>query len=318
VWCVEAGETDVVKLNMKFWSYRCGGSKPCRYSGSGLIGWTLRVLLLAIMFGTVIADESLEGDVLGPTEAAVEDGISQVEADESADSTGRPMTSGEALVRKLMAGGWTIFFLVLASVVAVSVTLERLVRLRRRTIVSHELAEEADRLWREQDFEKLERVATVSSSTLGRVIVALVRYRHSAHPELNTIAGDIASRDLRRHLQKAYPLLVVATVSPLLGLLGTVVGMIGAFSTIEALGELANPAAFGGDISKALITTGAGLAVAVPSLTMYHFFKSRILALGVDLEEIASELIVDWCIAPSAGESIECSEEQSKMEALCG
>lgn len=216
--------------------------------------------------------------------------------------TSAPMTSGEALVRKLIAGGLTMFFLLLVSIGGVSVGIERALRLRRSVIAPLSLAEEADRLWRARKYEQLHQQAKANNSTLGRIIAALVRHRKSGHDNLNTIAGDIASRDLRRHLQKAYPLLVVATISPLLGLLGTVIGMIGAFSTIEALGELANPAAFGGDISKALITTGAGLAVAVPALTAYHFFKSRTLAMGVELEEIASELIVEWFIVTEPAE----------------
>ena len=129
---------------------------------------------------------------------------------------------------------------------------------------------------------------------MGRMLAAIVRHRSSGVERVSTIAGDIASRDLKRHLQRAYPLAVVATVAPLLGLFGTVLGMIGAFDKIAIMGELANPAAFGGDIGKALITTGAGLAIAIASLVLYHWFKSRINVYGVDLEEQVSVLITQW------------------------
>ena len=62
-------------------------------------------------------------------------------------------------------------------------------------------------------------------STLGRMLAAIVRHRSSGVERVSTIAGDIASRDLKRHLQRAYPLAVVATVAPLLGLFGTLIGV---------------------------------------------------------------------------------------------
>ena len=86
----------------------------------------------------------------------------------------------------------------------------------------------------------------------------------------------------------------MATVSPLLGLLGTVIGMIGAFDKVAAAGSLGDASLLGGDISKALITTGAGLTIAVPALVLYHYFKSRTNMFGLLLEEEASELISSW------------------------
>lgn len=259
---------------------------------TGRLGWCC-IIVFSLLSASPMA--WAEDPVRGASQAAdapADDAADRVDL----DAPQPPMTSGEVLIRKLIAGGWTMFFLLLVSIVGVSVGIERCLRLRRGAIAPLSLAEDANRLWQAQKLTELVNQAKGSNSTLGRVIAALVQHRTSSHADLNTIAGDIASRDLRRHMQRSYPLLVVATISPLLGLLGTVIGMVGAFSTIEALGELANPAAFGGDISKALITTGAGLSVAVPALTAYHFFKSRTLTLGVELEEIASELIVEWFI----------------------
>jgi biopolymer transport protein ExbB len=119
------------------------------------------------------------------------------------------------------------------------------------------------------------------------------------------MAGDVASRDLRRHLQKAYPLAVVATVSPLLGLLGTVIGMIGAFDKVAAAGSLGDASVLGGDISKALITTGAGLTIAVPALVLYHYFKSRTNLYAIMLEEEVGELITEWYSAEADGQAKE-------------
>lgn len=215
------------------------------------------------------------------------------------------VTTGEAFLLKLKQGGRTMIFLLLCSVVAVACTFERLVRQRKGRIAPRRLSAQADRLWRAGDFGELESLARSSNSTLGRMLAAIVRHRGSGADRVSTIAGDIAARDLKRHLQRAYPLAVVATVSPLLGLFGTVLGMIGAFDKIAVMGELANPAAFGGDIGKALITTGAGLAIAIAALVLYHWFKSRISVYGVELEEQVSVLITEWfeSVDDSVGEA---------------
>ena len=108
------------------------------------------------------------------------------------------------------------------------------------------------------------------------------------------IAGDIASRELKDHMRRAYPLAVVATISPMLGLLGTIIGMIGAFDKIAMAGSLGDASLLGADIGKALITTGAGLTIAVPALALYHYFRSRVSLYGITLEEEASDLITSW------------------------
>ena len=212
--------------------------------------------------------------------------------------TDEEVTVGEAFLLKLKQGGLTMVFILLASIVAVGCAIERWVHQRRGNIAPSGLCEKADALWRRGAFEELEQAAVKSRSTLGRMIAAIVRHRNVSASDVSTIAADIAARDLKRHLQRAYPLAVVATISPLLGLFGTVVGMIGAFDQIAAMGELANPAAFGGDIGKALITTGAGLAVAIPALALYHFFKSRVSIYSVELEEEISLLITEHFMPP--------------------
>jgi biopolymer transport protein ExbB len=207
------------------------------------------------------------------------------------------LTTGEAFVLKLKQGGLTMVFLLLASVAGVGYAIERFVNLRSGVIAPAKVAEEADRLWQEKDWDALVGLPMKSKSTLARVVSVVAQHRHSGLADVSMMAGDVASRDLRRHLQKAYPLAVVATVSPLLGLLGTVIGMIGAFDKVAAAGSLGDASLLGGDISKALITTGAGLTIAVPALVLYHYFKSRTNLFGVMLEEEVGDLLNDWFAA---------------------
>ena len=209
------------------------------------------------------------------------------------ERSSQELTTGEAFVRKLRQGGITMVFLLLASVAGLGYAIERLVNLRMGVIAPKGLAERADRLWHEERYGEIVALRDRSRSTLARVLAVVAQHRHSSMADISIMAGDVASRDLRRHLQKAYPLAVVATVSPLLGLLGTVIGMIGAFDKVAA-GSLGDASLLGGDISKALITTGAGLTIAVPALVLYHYFKSRTSFFAIVLEEEVGELLSSW------------------------
>lgn len=204
------------------------------------------------------------------------------------------ITSGEALLNKLRQGGITVVLLLGVSVFGAACTLERLVHLRPGRIAPRPLARTLDQCAREGRYDDLAKAAGASNSTLGRVVSAMGRHRDLAMPELSTLAGDVASREMRTHLLRAYPLMICATISPLLGLFGTVAGMIGAFDKVAAAGSLGDASMLGGDISKALITTAAGLVVAMPTLALYHYFRSRTNLLSIVLEEQVSEVISHW------------------------
>ncbi len=221
-------------------------------------------------------------------------------------------TMGEAFLLKLREGGLTMVFLFLVSVAGVGYAIERAVNLRLSAIAPEGLAEEANKLWRMGEFEEIERLPDRKDSTLARALAVVARHRHSNMADVSMMAGDVASRDLRRHLQRAYGLAVVATVSPLLGLLGTVIGMIGAFDKVAAAGALGDASLLGGDISKALITTGAGLTIAVPSLILYHYFKNRTNQYALVVEEELGELIGTWYGAEADVEQTEDSEEDDE------
>ncbi|HUT33131.1 MAG TPA: MotA/TolQ/ExbB proton channel family protein [Planctomycetota bacterium] len=131
-------------------------------------------------------------------------------------------------------------------------------------------------------------------SSLGRVIAFIVRHRGNPINDVSAAVGDIASRDIGRHMLLLYPLAPVAVISPLLGLFGTVVGMIEAFEVVATAGVMGDPSLLASSISKALVTTAWGLIVAMPTLFFYHLFKLRTNALAKLLEEEGSTLLTDW------------------------
>ncbi|HEY0953636.1 MAG TPA: MotA/TolQ/ExbB proton channel family protein [Roseateles sp.] len=201
------------------------------------------------------------------------------------------------LFDQLARGGTGIWVIGALSVLALAVTLERLARFRESRLAPAGLVDEVLPLWKAGDFAAIESRLAERPSALGRVLAYLVQHRRAEAAALSTRAGDIASLALREQQQRAYPLAVVATVAPIVGLLGTVVGMIEAFHVIATAGGLGDPALLAGGISKALINTAAGLAVALPALGMHHFFKHRLTLIGLALERevnrVFDEVLID-------------------------
>ena len=206
------------------------------------------------------------------------------------------------LAEHLREGGAAVIVTLGLSVLFVAVSIERLLHLRTRVIVPPGLADRARELWKAQDIAMLEAMAEESDSTLGRVILYLAAHRGQPHAYVSSGAGDIASLELRHHQQKFYALSIVATVAPIVGLLGTVLGMIDSFHVIAYAGGMGNPALLAGGISKALVNTAAGLAVALPALGMHHFFKHRLAVLGLALEKQINSLLQEH-FAPAAAPS---------------
>lgn len=192
-------------------------------------------------------------------------------------------------------GAGTAMYVILAiSVLALAVMVERARHLQRQAIVPEGMAEEVISLWRARKFEQITSMMPERESTLAHVVTCMVEKRHRPHAVVAGACGDIASHELRQHQQKAYPLAVVATVAPIIGLLGTVVGMVESFHAIAYAGGMGNPALLAGGISKALVCTAAGLTVALAALAAHHFFKHRVIAYGLALEKAVNQLL-DEC-----------------------
>jgi len=200
------------------------------------------------------------------------------------------------LFQQLAAGGAGIWVIAALSVLMLAVAIERLHRFRVRAIVPPGLVDEAVPLWRAGRFDELQQALARSESVLAKAIRFLVANRARWTPDvLGERAGELASRELRRQQQRAYPLAVVATVAPIVGLLGTVVGMIEAFHVIAFNGGMGDASLLAGGISKALVNTAAGLSVALPALALHHFFRHRLTVGALALEE-QLERVLDACV----------------------
>lgn len=194
------------------------------------------------------------------------------------------------MLELLIAGGWLMVLIVGCSIIVLAICIERLYTLNPRKISPpHLLATVWKQLKRgEMDPEKLRTLK--ESSPLGRILAAGLGNAYHGREVMKESISEAASHvvhDLERYLNT---LGTIAAVAPLLGLLGTVVGMIKVFAEITIAGT-GNASALAGGISEALITTAAGLTVAIPALVMHRYFTGRIDGIVVELEQETIKLV---------------------------
>jgi biopolymer transport protein ExbB len=201
---------------------------------------------------------------------------------------------GTAWGERIKQGGTTALVQIGLSIFGAGFVFERLFRLRKKYLVPDGLTAHAKKLWDAGRFDELEKLGETQPSTLARAISFIAKNRTSPMVEVSEICGDLVSRELAGHYQRAYPLGIVATLEPLLGLLGMILGMIETFETVALAGSLGDPTQLAAGISMSLITTGLGLAIAIPSLASYHFFKYRTASFGAQLEGEVTGVLSAW------------------------
>jgi len=189
----------------------------------------------------------------------------------------------------IQAAGWPIWFLLLASVIALALIIERSVSLRDSKIIPPQLFDQVVAVYQRQGVsdEVLEKLA--KDSPLGAVLAAGLRNHKSSRyvmKEAIEEAGRAVAHDLERFLTT---LGTIAAAAPLLGLFGTVIGMIEIFGSQSPTG--ANPQQLAHGISIALYNTAFGIGIAVPSLIFYRHFRNKVDSFVVEMEELASKLV---------------------------
>lgn len=189
----------------------------------------------------------------------------------------------------IQAAGWPIWFLLLASVIAVAIIIERSMALRRAKIVPAGLLQSAIAEYRRTGVteELLKRLE--SHSPLGRVFAAGLRNDKSSR-EVMKEAIEEAGRGVAHELERFLTSLgTIASISPLLGLFGTIVGMIEIFGSATGAGN--NPQQLAHGISVALYNTGFGLIIAIPAMIAYRHFRAFVDSCVIEMELQALRLV---------------------------
>lgn len=184
------------------------------------------------------------------------------------------------------AGGPLMWPIIFCSIIAAAIVLERLWTLQDKRVLPEELPRKVWQLIENGQVTDKIIVALEQHSPLGRLLAAGLTNRHRSHEVLMERLED-AGRHVVHELERYLNTLgTIAGVSPLLGLLGTVTGIIRAFDAIQA-GGMGSPTVLSGGIAEALVCTAAGLCVAIPSLIAYRYLRGKVERLVVEMEKHA-------------------------------
>jgi biopolymer transport protein ExbB len=189
-----------------------------------------------------------------------------------------------------VAGGWVMWPILFCSIAAMAIAVERFLSLRAQVVMPDGVAELARKLARAPRLSEQDLAGLQGAAPLGRILAAGLAYREHDWEIIKQAIEDTGRHvvhDLSRYLNT---LGTIAAVSPWLGLLGTVFGMIQIFGAISAAG-VGDPMMMAGGISKALLTTAGGLLVAIPSLILYRYLRGRVDEIVVEMEQEAIALM---------------------------
>ena len=190
----------------------------------------------------------------------------------------------------IRAGGWLMAPIIICSILSLTIIAERFWTLRRSRVVPADLGSKVEDWAARHELDRRHIDQLRSGSVLGRVLAAGLVNRHRSRHLIKEAIED-TGRHVVHELERFLNTLgTIAGISPLLGLLGTVIGMIKVFSAIMAHG-VGNANQLAGGISEALITTAAGMAVAIPTLMFYRYFRGKVAMLVIRMEQQALRMV---------------------------
>ncbi len=190
----------------------------------------------------------------------------------------------------IVSGGWMMAPIILCSILAFTIIIERFMTLREQKIAPSNLAEQIIKWHHKKRITNEIITKLYNDSPLGRILSAGLRNMNGARDIMKESIeeeGRQVAQELERFLNT---LGTIASISPLLGLLGTVIGMIKVFAVITSLG-VGDPKVLADGISQALITTAAGLSVAIPTFMFYRYFRGRVDELLLKMEAQAVYMV---------------------------
>lgn len=176
----------------------------------------------------------------------------------------------------LSKGGLLVVPILMCSVLALAIFVERLIRFARMRSRGAGLASKTVSLIHQGDSEAAERLARESNSPMGRVLTRALGVRNQERKTVETVIAHSTEEEVRKLSAYIQALATIGNIAPLLGLLGTVIGMIKAFMVIQQMGGKVNAAVLAGGIWEAMLTTALGLAVALPTMVAHSYLLARV------------------------------------------
>ena len=194
------------------------------------------------------------------------------------------------MIEIIINGGIFMFPIILCSILSLSIFLEKLWVLQKNKVVPHHFIVKIEHLLRSEKIDEAIDLSKESDSPISRILLNGIKNYGKKREEIKEIVEEVGKREaayLDRYVEN---LSTIASVSTLLGLLGTRAGMIKVFGVIS-IQKVVNPSMLAGGIAEALYTTGAGLSVAIPTLIFYRYVSGRSDHLILEMEEYCMRMV---------------------------
>lgn len=221
-------------------------------------------------------------------------------AAEAGEGAGEEQETMFTLIKK---GGPVMIPLGIASIVALAIALERFISLRRERILPDGFLDGLGKAWdADPSGRSAEQFCDESAGAAGHVFKAGIQWRDDGYQAVGKAIEDAGAREADKMKRSLRGLSVIAAVSPLLGLLGTVYGMIDAFQRTSSSGGAAKTADLATGIYEALVTTAAGLTIAIPVMLLYQFLSARVDGLIDHIDEVGTEFVARHARLAASGQ----------------
>jgi biopolymer transport protein ExbB len=188
-------------------------------------------------------------------------------------------------------GGILMFPIMLCSIIGLAITIERYLTLRRATIDTREFMDTMRQVLRQNRIQEAIGICDETNAPVARIMKAGILRHNRGKDEIREAIEDAGHLEIPRLERYLSALATCANIAPLLGLLGTVAGMIKAFAMIQYKEGQVNPSDLAEGIGNALVTTAAGLTVAIPILVVYNYYVTRVDNMVIEMEISSSELV---------------------------
>lgn len=191
----------------------------------------------------------------------------------------------------VMQGGVIMLPIILCSVLALGIICERLVNLRRKRFLPYDLLSRIEAFLQEQKIPEAMTLCKRHESPMTRILLVAILNYDCSKPEIKEMIEEQGRQEVPVLERNLTTLGTIASISPFLGLLGTVVGLLKVFEAIAQAGGITNPAVLSEGIHNALITTVGGLCVAIPALVAYNYFARQAEGLILEIERVSLRLL---------------------------
>jgi biopolymer transport protein ExbB len=189
-----------------------------------------------------------------------------------------------------MKGGYFMWPIFLCSIISLAVIIERFMVLKRKKMLPKNFLININDLLKNKKFQDAIELTNTKNTITSRLIKEVINNKEKTHSEIKELITEAGKREFEITERPLYVLSTIASISPLLGLLGTVSGMIKVFSVISIEG-VGDPGSLAAGISEALFTTVAGLVVAIPTFVAFKYYQSKLNILSVIVEEETYKII---------------------------